>query len=126
MIQKKLRVLDVSKNKLTNTSIETVRTLASLPLFTSLKTLNLDGNLFYRSTSTNTLQWITELKKLQTLSMNHNQLGVPVPHHVQNQIQQQQQQKGEGAGKGGINQKLSKMTIQKISFLHNSLLYLFV
>ncbi len=63
----KLRVLDLSKNKLT-TLVVRVGTL------TELKTLNVDYNLLVAGS----LEPVSKLKKLQTLTVSHNRLGKPL------------------------------------------------
>lgn len=75
LIRQKLRVLDLSKNKLSSTT----STLLShkLGLLQELKTLCLDDNQLSCCHPTNVLRGITQLKQLQNLSLAHNLLGKP-------------------------------------------------
>jgi len=70
-LQKKLRTLDLSKNKLTS--------LGRLNSLQELKLLNLDDN----QLPAGSLSPIAALSKLQNLSVGSNLLGKPVPHQQQ-------------------------------------------
>lgn len=65
---RKLRTLDLSKNKLTS--------IGKIGLLKELKSLNLDGNNFYAGS----LEQIAQLSKLQNLSLAGNKLGLLPPH----------------------------------------------
>jgi len=65
---RKLRTLDLSKNKLTS--------LGEIGLLKELKSLNLEGNNFYAGS----IEQIAQLSKLQNLSLAGNKLGLLPPH----------------------------------------------